>query len=263
MDTDDRRTEHWIAGLKWWFPREEYFRITERVITTFKTAITILTVIHHYSDMTFDIVLGDPDPEDEHRHHRILANRVRLPVISMLDDDGKEYHPWGATVVGDSTAIYRRIGDNPLSIVDRFPEGMPKIAATDSPLADILNLIKNDFEDSSVRDDCGEPRTPSTSSEEEPEDESSTMPAYDGSKDYVPTRANNGAHRGSRRETPATERDLGYSSSHMCFNTWTCVGGPGGPMVPYHQAERLSREARDRASNDRMRESRYWGYGGQ
>ncbi|OJJ70358.1 hypothetical protein ASPBRDRAFT_197069 [Aspergillus brasiliensis CBS 101740] len=249
----DARTEHWISGLKWWFPREEYFSITERVITTFKTAITILTVIHDYSDMTFDIVLGDPDPEDENRHHRILADRLRLPVISMLDDDGREFQPWGATVVGDSTAIYRRIGDLALYIPARFPEEMPKLAANDSPLADILNLIKNDFEDSSVHDDRGEPRTPSTSSEEEPEDESSTMPPCD--EDYVPTRANNGAHRGSRREprrrySPATERDLGYSSSDI-FPT---LGDPVGPAIPWIMYERPGHEASDRAWNDQMLE---------
>ncbi|GKZ51312.1 hypothetical protein AbraIFM66951_005459 [Aspergillus brasiliensis] len=245
----DARVEHWISGLRWWFPIEDDYFIKKNDVRMFNPPIKALSLRQVGYPMTFDIVLGDPDPEDDNRYFRVLSNQLRPPLAPMLNADGKELHPWGATVVGDSLTIYRRIGDNPLSIFARYSEGMPKIAANDSPMAEILTLIKNDFEDLSDRDGHREAKTPSTLSEEEPDDESSN---------------NNGANRDSRRETerrhpPATERDLGYSSSHICFNTWTSLGGPGSPMVPYYQAERLSREARDRASNDRMRERRYWG----
>ncbi|GAT31194.1 hypothetical protein RIB2604_04100050 [Aspergillus luchuensis] len=214
--------EHWKSGLKWWFPRKGRFSISEEYIDTFETAMYILTVSHSYSPVTFQIVIGDADPKNPNRHIRLLANRVRPTEAPMLDYRGKEVHPWGATVTDDSLATYRRIGDNPLSVFDRFSHGMPSFAAADSPMAYVFERIRRDFEETAVRDNSSNGMTTSLSDSEC--DEWSIVSDSDGGRDLVSSRANIGAPRVFRREySPETAAYLMDAPSHSSFDSHSYV----------------------------------------
>ncbi|PYH35361.1 uncharacterized protein BO87DRAFT_434040 [Aspergillus neoniger CBS 115656] len=214
--------EHWKSGLKWWFPRRECFSISEEYMDTFETAMYILTVSHSYSPVTFKIVLGDADPKYPNRHIRLLANRVRPTEAPMLNSWGEEVHPWGATVTDDSLATYRRIGDNPLSVLDRFPNGMPSIAAADSPMAYVFERIKRDFEETAVRYNSSEGMSPSLSDSEC--DEWSIVSDSDGGRDGVPIRADFGAPSIFKREySPETAAYLVDAPSHRSFDSRSYV----------------------------------------
>ncbi|PYH64359.1 uncharacterized protein BO88DRAFT_419563 [Aspergillus vadensis CBS 113365] len=231
--------EHWKSGLEWWFPRRERFSISEECINTFQTAMYILTVSHYYSPVTFKIILGNPGPNDPNRHIRLLANRVRPTVTPMLNSRGEEVHPWGATVTGDSLATYRRIGDNPLSVFDRFPDGMPSIAAADSPMAYVFERIRRDFEETAVHDNSSEGMTPSLSDADC--DEWPVVSDSDGGRDGVPIRANIGASRVFKREySPETAAYLVDAPSHSSFDSHSYViretGGREGMFIPHRSS---------------------------